>query len=1110
MKRMEKIDNIRWLVICVLATMLTACQDDTFRTSGYVVEGVSVNVSLSFAAIPEADIVVTRADNSLSQLTRMAIFVYSGETFQQLVRTADNSLQITLNKTENDGVYYTAKFQTTSGTKNLLAVANNNTMGDAGGYWESLQNIASQASDGKLTFEELKSQVIGLRESLYSNANMQPISISSASQMLMSGWNSGVVINTEGQVQDYGTNANGKNVVLCLDRSMAHITFKIPEKVDGAKGTFIPISYRVYNVPVKSYLTNTEKKSVPASEDGEENKVFKFTYFAQANVRSVEDKNYSFDFYMPENIYDIVDEAKDDEGNTIKIMDNYHNRDMWTGDPGALPDEKQWTFAPQTSTFVVISGTYEETNSDGTSHYTGNVDYTIHLGDFSTTGKIGNFSVERNSSYTYTVKVMDVDRIVVEAQKKTDKEYQQGSEGSIYDYSQSKYAYQLDAHYEQVFLEYNLTEIAKNLNLSNGILLDDAIANALILVIQSEAMDYTETAEDKPYTVRNKRGTLRPYKIYMDAINAGQDAAQAKAGVLNGQKNGTTPTAGFDYKWIEFWPQKGTDIAAYPGVSDWSREDLTEFANPDAYGGKAQGNNKRLMDVYDIIVEMGKAVKQIYNNRLYDGTPTAPSSDDSWREGDIIITQNNNDYVARFTAFVNEYYYYKHPLTGDKVTSWSVFTNKMPREMIIAMSTDISEDGNSSYSTLHSYISQLSMQTFYSSRNFSINGFGIETYNETPLYRFGNYKNTAELNRTDGRKNQLNLIHAEPSTTYGENYYAWNTYIDYQYNGWTNTVTSDRSTHVLSNEAYEKQAAYIACLSRNRDLNGNQRIDDDEVRWFLPSLNEYIRMGIGAGAISNAAQLYTSDKAAMTKSGYPFGPNDLYIQNGSLYYTSSEDDARVYWAVEKGSYSSASNSWAGGESKAKSIRCIRLLPGNSGSIDISTIDEVSSAPTYDYDEDSYTFTFSGRLVESLYRERVGGRLEPHDEDDRANSFYQKIVVAKDYVEGTFSMGQIIRADGYDSGNPCANYHETGDGGATWRVPNLVEFSAMHAAGELQDLLVTDGDACCTQFSNQNVRYGFRMNQGQIQCWGGESWQGLGDNPYRDDDTFRVRCVRDVE
>lgn len=1101
MKKITKI-HIQWLAICLLATMLTACQDDTFRNSGKVVEGVPVNASLNFATIPEADIVVTRADNSLSELTRMAIFVYSGESFQQLVRTADRSLQITFNRTEDNGVYYTAKFQTTSGTKNLLAVANNNTMEDAGGYWESLENIASQASNGELTFEELKSQIIGLRESLYTNGNMQPISISSSSQMLISGWNSGVIINTNGQVQNYGTNVNGENVVLCLDRSMAHITFNIPEKVEGAKGTFIPTSYRVYNVPVKSFLTNTNKNPVP--ENGEGNTSFEFTHFAQTNVRGVDNGKYYFDFYMPENIYETVTESTNEEGNTINIEDNYHNRDTWTGEPsGALPEQKQWTFAPQTSTFVVISGTYEEYNSDGTPHYTGNVDYTIHLGDFSkASGNIGNFSVERNSSYTYTVKVMDVDRIVVEAQKKTDKEYQQGSEGSIYDYSQSKYAYQLDAHYEQVFLEYNLTEIAKNLDLSNNTSLDDAIANALILVIQSEAMDYENSIEtaDKPYTVRNKRGTLRPYKIYMDARGeTNPDAAQkAKANVLKGQGTGTTPTAGFDYKWIEFRPQEGTDLAAYPGVSDWSREDLTGFANPDAYGGKPKEESKCLMDVYDVIVEMGKAVKQIYNNGQHNGQPTAPSSDDSWSEGQIIIKTNDaGQYVARFTAFVNEYYYYKHPLTGEKVTSWSVFTNKMPREMIIAMSTDISKDGNSSYSTLHSYISQLSIQTFYNSRTSNINGFGIETYNETPLYTFGNYK-TTNLNRTDGRKNQLNFIHAENNLT-------WGTYIDSQFNGWTNTITSDRNTHVLSDDVYKRQAAYIACLSRNRDLNGNNKIDDNEVRWFLPALNEYIRMGIGAGAISNAAQLYTGDKALMEKildkpDKYPL----TYISDGSLYFTSSENEARVYWAVEKGSYSAADNRWAGGIKTAKPIRCIRLLPKNNEYIDISTIEDIHSDPTYVYDKYTHTFTFIGRLEESLYRERVDGRLNPHDEDNRANSFYQKIVVAKDYEKDKngnykkFTMGQIIRANNYDSENPCANYHEEGDGNATWRVPNLVEFSAMHA-----EELVQNGDACCTQFSNQSVRYGFRMNQDQIQCWGGETGNSL-------TDTFSVRCVRDVE
>ena len=119
-------------------------------------------------------------------------------------------------------------------------------------------------------------------------------------------------------------------------------------------------------------------------------------------------------------------------------------------------------------------------------------------------------------------------------------------------------------------------------------------------------------------------------------------------------------------------------------------------------------------------------MKKIYNG---ESVSTADRGEDG-----ITITQSNNDYVARFTAFVNEYYYYRHPLTGLDVTTWSVMTNKIPREMIIAMSTDGSNDGNSSYSQLHSYISQLSMQTFYSSRSMSLNAFGIESYNETPHF----------------------------------------------------------------------------------------------------------------------------------------------------------------------------------------------------------------------------------------------------------------------------------------------------------------------------------------------------------------------------------------
>lgn len=243
-------------------------------------------------------------------------------------------------------------------------------------------------------------------------------------------------------------------------------------------------------------------------------------------------------------------------------------------------------------------------------------------------------------------------------------------------------------------------------------------------------------------------------------------------------------------------------------------------------------------------------------------------------------------------------------------------TNKIPREMIIAMSTQTSEDGNSSYSKIHSYISQLAMQTFYNDRVSSLNAFGIETYNETPLrFVFGTPKSTDDLSDTNGRENQKTLIGYSQSGRIN-----WSSYIDYQNNGWTASVGTNRSSHKLSTAAYSVQAAYSACMSRNRDLNGNGRIDEDEIRWFLPSLNEYIRMGIGANGISSAAQLYMGDKTTMTKGDYP----SSYITDGSLYYTSSADSRRVYWAVEKGSYGAIDSYYDKGTPLP--VRCIRNLP----------------------------------------------------------------------------------------------------------------------------------------------------------------------------------------
>lgn len=1098
---MQNISNIRlrFAFMLTVAFMAASCAKDDLGVPTNS-EGHPVRVTLNMGMGKSTDIVVTRADNSYSDLGNLYLFVYGSDgKYQQMLSTTatdDSNNRISVGtRSENDnGVTYPITINTTSGTKNLLAVANTSAVADEGGFWSSMASIATDAAAGNLSFEQLKAAVISLREDLYKKSTeMLPIQIVSSTQMLISGVNEGVVFDTNGNITDYGQLNDTDKVVVKMDRAMARITFNIAQTVKEAKGTFVPSSFRVYNIPTKSVLTNTNKSNTKSD-----------TYINSASmtIGNVSGGNYTFSFYMPENIPKAKENAS---------IATYQDRDKWSGDKGSRPENKTWTNAPQNSTFVVISGTYSQsgdttdtTDKTDKNSYTGNVSYTIHLGDFSNDAW-SNFNVERNCSYTYKMSVKGVDSIVVEAEKEGD-ERQPGAEGQIFTYDASTYSYELDAHYEQVFLEYNLSTIAENITTALGTYaetkpsdeaIDNAIADNLILVIQSEAMDYTHaTATDaEPYTVQNKRGTLSPYRIYANAVRNAADpaaaATAAKKNVLAGAGKDIHPTKGFDYKWVEFWPQTGTDIAAYPGVSAWSREDLTDFKNDGVYGGTATTESGYLKDVYDVIVAMGKVVKKIYKGE--------DVSTYNYAEDGITVTQSNNGYVARFTAFVNEYYYYRHPLTGMKVTSWSVMTNKIPREMIIAMSSSISQDGNSSYSQIYSYITQASIQTFYNSRVSDINGFGIETYNETPHITFGK-EGLNGLSKTDGRSNQITLIGG-----LSQNSPNWNAFIESSYNGWTKSVGSDRTTHKLSEAAYKTSSggsgAYYACLSRNRDLNGNGVIDGNEIRWYLPSLNEYIRIGVGSNAISNAAQLYMGDKMNMKRPSYSWSYDDGYpidyIWDGALYYTSSNDDERVYWAVERGSYSKDGQNWGGGFA-AKPIRCIRSLPANTDRFDISSVHVASDASYVAHNVNGSTvLEFKGRLVDELYRQRTDGILIPHDEDDNANSLYDGIIVAKDYLKSNYKLRTIINSGEAD--NPCKNYHEDGDNGATWRVPNLAELSAMNAAG----LITQTGTACRTQFSNQNVRFGYGYNGSRIYCYGDKTDQ------ENLDSTFPIRCVRDV-
>lgn len=1087
--------------------------DDLVKNNGDVVEGVPITVTMKLAGTPAADVTVdTRASgNDLSTLSNLTIYVFDGNgTYQQTVSTLDGfeSLEIINGPTgTSDDVTYEVKFETTSGTKKLLAVGNSTSS-----VWSEANNI----NVSTMNFEELKKHLANLNIPLNQDGEFsRPATITSDGQMMITGKNEGIQFDTNGGVVDWGESEN--NIAVKMKRMMAHVTFNITQP-GSAKGTFIPTSYKVYNVPTKACLVNMDDDNTIITGDG----AVGFNHFASMTINPAINDVYSFDFYMPENIYD--ENSK---------VDSYPARDVWTKKPEMLLGKK-WSNAPQTSTFVVISGTYSGnstvddngTENSGDHAVTGDVQYTIHLGDFSDlTGNNGNYSVARNVSYTYNVSVTGVNKIVVEAL--TNKEEQPGAEGQIFTYDGSTYSYELDAHYEQLFLEYNLSSIASaveqklgsyNSNMEDAEI-DNAIADNLILVIQSEAMDYTHNGSD--YTVQNKRGTLRPYQIYADAVRSGENPANAKNSVWQGSGSGIQPTGGFDYQWIEFWPQtSGTELAAYPGVSEWSRASTLTAAEENMVYGTAKGNTARLKDVYDVIVAMGKAVKKIY----IDGSMT-PTGDTPNADG-ICIVKDGDNYVARFTAFVNEYYYYEHPLTHAEVTSWDVFVNKIPREMIIAMSSKISEDGNSSYSQVYSYITQRSMETFYNSRATAINGIGIETYNETPLtknginFTFGSAKCTtgSGLSDTDGRSNQIALIGINQ-----DQYNNWSYYISTANNGWFNSTNTNHKEHKLSIDAYSnndrQRGAYAACLSRNRDLNGDRTIDESEVRWFLPSVNEYLRIGIGSSALSNAAQLYIGNKASLDNDIWLSNGEKNYVtaenlKDGTLYYTSSIDEHRTYWAVEKGSYGVDGASWTA-TNAPKPIRCIRVLPTNITSVDAKS--DATYEPINNDPSGLTTLKFKDRLVDRLYRNGVyTSLLSRHNEDGEPNFYSEGIFVASKNVkitnnwgvetniDATFSLSSII---GYDSNgnrvprtNPCANYGEGSYGkGSGWRVPNLVELMAMNAEG-----LVDVNTTCCTAFSRQKVRYGFFINEKKmISCPGSK---GSGDLTSA---SYKIRCVRDV-
>lgn len=1082
------------------ALCISACAEKELLP-GTVEEGIPVEATLTFGAPNSDDVTVTtKAElNDYSDITSLYLFIYNsdGTICEDVIPVAEG--QISGGKIVGTGRQYSTTIRTTTGTKRIFAVANYVSVESWVDFKNKIETLGTRAKDGKLTMDAVGKEIVYLNNTYINNGTTPEYP---TQQMIFTSRTGGdqVTFNNDGS----------SNGVINLERIAANVIFNIRSgsKTDR-RISFTPTSYQIYNLPKGTRLAGGRSTEDNPTEAGAE---FYYDGSVQTITTTSTGGTYNFDFFIPENIQKKNPSVKD-----------YNDRDEWkynssdgkhTGIPesdagtgvGSTNGEKIWEYAPENATYVVISGEYAEYETTGDSEellYSGNTSYVIHLGDFSTKGSFGDYSVRRNWKYTYNITVKGVNEIIAEANADNGSQGKEpGAEGGLVNISDITLSFSLDAHYEQVLLSYNLSNIVQTIRTSVGDLTDltdEEIDEKIDELIGQNLILYV----DSPFQAA--KITKVPYTDYIEAVK-GFDPESAKA-----QEAAAAAKEKFlsevDYKWVEFFPQgSSSDLSAYPGLPRWKNNGADINSSSDL--------NERLLDVYDVCVKLGKVVRKLYDEE-------AAVSTSEFAEDGITITRvrsgGSDVYYAYFTGFVDEYYYTEYPVTanghtaGEPVAKWSEFTNKDPRRMMISMNIQVSGDGNSTYSTAHTNILQRSIQTFYDDEAADMTAFGMETFNETNamVYQSDGYlsypANPSDYSDTNGRLNTKRLLGLERYTR------NWYSYIRSSDNGHKSSVSGIRK---LSN-AYIQNAIFTACLSRNRDLNGDGVIDDNELRWYMPAVNEYIRIGMGANAIPNEAQLYVGDKSALTFDGYP----SSFISNGALYHTSTYGGAKVtFWAVEKGSYGDQMSTYNGGRYM---IRCIRILPDD---VDAESSAWKVSAAIYQQKETSngnYLFDFRGRLTPSLFRQvrnTAPYNFLQHDEDDERNRFYDGLVLAKNYMSNGWSTWgavtdtasyiyntlKVLQNIGNNQSNPCASYHEAGEpANAGWRLPNLVEMTVMASnyGRYIAHGMPGQGNLpCCTQFSNWAVRQAFYVNTRQMVTCGDD---------YNSHQNFYIRCVRDA-
>ncbi|MGL4331243.1 MAG: hypothetical protein ACRCSR_00320, partial [Bacteroidales bacterium] len=451
-----------------------------------------------------------------------------------------------------------------------------------------------------------------------------------------------------------------------------------------------------------------------------------------------------------------------------------------------------------------------------------------------------------------------------------------------------------------------------------------------------------------------------------------------------------------DYKWILFRLNTKT--------SNVYRTDFVSFSGlQNLYTGALDAasylnNPNKLINVDQLVAILKSAPKT--NNTFFDS------------KGNV-----------RFTAFIQEYYYDKTPGKEGafEPTLWKKFVNAPERVMNILSENKYSPDENSMRTKVFYSIRQASIQTMYNkdeSQTGLVKAWGTEMIQDNSQLDFypGGNKQKVDWNwnspysSNNGRKNTIELWKNDISK-------SWSTYVN--------------PANATMNESYK--IAKYACMQRNRDLNGNNQIDKDEVRWYLAALDQLTDLWIGEQSFDKEAYLYKKEQEV---------PGSAFDRQwGEMWYVSSTinkigfiypyyADPTVLWSSEGASVGQLEGVPSGGYRKL-SYRCLRNL-----GIDASNETEVPD-PIGVYSSASGVISMNSLDPNSIRDYSQDTELPEHHERESHNLPYRSFEVSKT-ISGSGLSWTAVRDKIRNNDSPCKSL------GSGWRVPNQRELALMRS------------------------------------------------------------------